>query len=159
MNHGHFGNKPDGSAMNNARAPVDVAILVFPETTASVTYGIYDLLKGAGRDWGIAVSGHAGPELMRPCIVAASATPFIAANGVMIAPHATIEDRPDARIVCVSEMAIPPDEPLSGRFEEEIAWLRRCHAQGATLATACSGALLLAEAGLLDGLDATTHWA
>ncbi len=33
------------------------------------------------------------------------------------------------------------------------------HAGGATLCSACSGVLLLAETGLLDGLDATIHWA
>src|SRR5699024_6417214 len=48
---------------------------------------------------------------------------------------------------------------LSGRFNRALAWLQRCDAAGATLASACSGALLLAEAGLLDGCDATTHWA
>jgi len=54
---------------------------------------------------------------------------------------------------------MPPGTPIDGRFDAEVEWLRRCHARGATIATACSGALLLAESGLLDGNEATTHWA
>ena len=41
-------------------APVEVAILAFPETTASVTYGMYDLFMAAGRDWGFVVTGQPG---------------------------------------------------------------------------------------------------
>ena len=155
----HFGNKPDGSAMSTPPTPIDVAILAFPETTASVTYGMYDLLMAAGRDWGVVVSGQPGPSLMHPCIVAAKAEPFTAANDVRIVPQATLAERVDASVVCIPELAIPPGEPLTGRFGEEVEWLKRCYAKGATLATACSGAVLLAEAGLLDGQEATTHWA
>jgi transcriptional regulator GlxA family with amidase domain len=153
---GRFGNKPDESAMSR---PVTVAILTFPEVTASVVYGMYDLFRSAGRDWGMIVEGRPGPELLRPQVVSAQPGSFAAANGVKITPDAGLDgaDLPD--IVCVPELFIAPDEAIAGRYAAETAWLRRCYAGGSTVAATCSGAILLAEAGLLDGHDATTHWA
>jgi transcriptional regulator GlxA family with amidase domain len=43
-------------------------------------------------------------------------------------------------------------------FGRNADWLRRQHAQGAVLATMCTATFLLAEAGLLVGARATTHW-
>jgi transcriptional regulator GlxA family with amidase domain len=145
--------------MSDAFRPVKIAILVLPETTASVVFGMYDLLISTGRDWGIVVEGRPGPELIRPLLASAQAAPFVCASGIRIDPQATLEACADADMVCVPELAVPPSEPLEGRFIPEIEWLRRWYARGATLATACSGAMLLAEAGLLDGYEATTHWA
>ena len=140
-------------------SPVSVAILVFPETTASVVYGMADLFRSAGRDWGMVTEGRPGAELIRPWLVARDTGELRIGNGARLFPDYSLEGCPPAAIVCVPEVSLAPETPLAGRFAPEIAWLGARHADGALLATACSGAMLLAEAGLLDDCEATTHWA
>lgn len=135
-----------------------VAILALSEATASVIYGMYDMFMSAGRDWRLIMEGHAGSGPIRPVIVATSTDPLIAANAVRIAPQATLADYPAPQLICIPELLIPPEQSLAGRFDAEIAWLQRCYAGGATIAAAGSGSMLLAETGLLNGFEATTHW-
>lgn len=136
-----------------------VAILATPETTASVVLGLYDLFLSAGRDWAMVVGGEPGAALFEPVIVAVQAGTVVAGNGVPIHAHRSLVDCPLPAIACVPELMLSPTAPIDGRFDAEVAWVLRCHAGGAVLGTACSGALLLGEAGLLDDQDATTHWA
>lgn len=139
--------------------PARIAILALPETTASVVYGMYDMFKSAGRDWNLIVEGKPGPAMLQPMVVSAHGENLTAGNGVRIIPDATLDACREADVICVPELMVPPGEPLNGRFLPEIDCLRHAYASGKLVATACSGALLLAEAGLLDGCDATTHWA
>ena len=141
------------------KAPVRISILAMPETSASVVYGMYDMFMSAGRDWSLIVEGAPGPAPIAPQVVSCHGSSFVAGNHVRITPDATLDACAQSDVVCVPELMVPPGEPLDGRFREEIACLRQCHSDGKILATACSGAILLAEAGLLDGLEATTHWA
>ena len=136
-----------------------IAILAFRESTASVIHGMYDLFRSAGRDWGFIVEGNPGPELLHPVIVARTAGMLEVFNGVMVVAQAGMGDIGTPDVICSPDLAISPADPLDHRFDEEIAWLRACHAAGATIATACSGSVLLAAAGMLDGQEATSHWA
>ena len=42
--------------------------------------------------------------------------------------------------------------------ERLLAWLRRAHETSTWTTSVCTGSLLLAAAGILEGVDATTHW-
>ncbi|MCE9665557.1 helix-turn-helix domain-containing protein [Halomonas sp. M5N1S17] len=135
-----------------------IALLAIPEVAASTLYGVYDVFAAAGRDWPALIEGKAGEPLFVPQVVARTGNRELTiANGVRIVPDAGLDWVPD--VVCIPEIMLPPEAVLEGRYAEEVEWLKRCHANGTILATACSGALLLAESGLLRGEDATTHWA
>ena len=67
--------------------------------------------------------------------------------------------RPGAQLPDVAIVAGgSPRLPLPDGHARLVAWLRRAHARIPTVVSICTGAFLLAEAGILDGRRATTHW-
>ncbi|WP_111412257.1 GlxA family transcriptional regulator [Billgrantia lactosivorans] len=139
--------------------PLTMALLATPEATASTLYGMFDLFGSAGRDWNFLIHGQMGEPLLRPLIVSRSGEGFRAPNGAWVQPDSSLEECPPITAACIPDLFIAPDDSLAGRYDAEIAWLRDRHAQGALLAAACTGAMLLAESGMLEGQEATTHWA
>ncbi|MBF8289464.1 MAG: AraC family transcriptional regulator [Chloroflexi bacterium] len=139
--------------------PPRIALLAAPETSASVLYGLYDVLLSVGPSWPDMTAAATGDALLEVSIVAADAEPFRCFGNILVEPHAAVGevDQVDAVVVC--DMYTPIDTPPRGRFAVEIDWLRRMHAGGALLTTVCTGSLLLAEAGLLDGRSCAGHWA
>ncbi|MCP1676430.1 transcriptional regulator GlxA family with amidase domain [Natronocella acetinitrilica] len=135
-----------------------IAFLTLPESTGSTLYGMYDLFAAVDRDWGLITTGRPASSPFQPATVAASVGGFCMANGVHVLPDLSLEEAGTPEVVCVPELMVSPKTDIHGRYPREVAWLRQCYKAGSYLGSACSGALLLAEAGLLDGRDATTHW-
>ena len=131
-----------------ARKKLKVALLATPETTASTVYGMYDLFCSAGRDWDFVVGGVPGAQKIEPRIVAASAAPFVAANGIWIRPDCAFADFPDPDVVCVSDLFVTPDEDVARRHAAAIGWLFSAYIPprggGAGALTIAAGGILLA---------------
>ena len=144
--------------MPDTEGRVRVAILAYPEVTASVVYAMHDLFSAAGRDWAFITTGVPGSQRMSPYIVSAERSDVLTGNGARINVEYSFADCPPPDVVCVPDFTLPPDDPCIGRFDTEVAWLRDCHRSGATLACTCTGAVMLAQTGLLDGMAATIHW-
>jgi putative intracellular protease/amidase len=59
------------------------------------------------------------------------------------------------------DVIVVPGGPGTRRMLEDhavIGWIRRAHETSTWTTSVCTGSLLLAAAGVLDGIDATTHW-
>ena len=137
---------------------INVALLAMPEVTASALFGMFDLFSAPGRDWPFITAGEPGLQRMNPYIVARDKADFQAANGIAVRPDHAMADCPLPDIICIPDFFVNPGEILTGRYDPEAAWLKQAHGQGSFLCSACSGAVLLGEAGFLDGAEATIHW-
>ena len=144
--------------VNNTRRPL-VCLLASTETSPSVLYGLYDVLSTAGALYGEMTTGKTGDEILDVRIVAATAEPFRCFGGIMVEPHDNLEALDEADFIIVCDMYTPIDTPPRGLYDREIDWIKRMYAKGSTVSSVCSGSLVLAEAGLLDGETTSGHWA
>jgi transcriptional regulator GlxA family with amidase domain len=136
-----------------------IALLTAPETTPSVLFGIYDVLMSAGAVYADMTTGQPEEALLDVRIVAAGKQPFRCFGNILVEPQSEIGSLAYADAIVVCDMYTPIHTAPRGRYRQEMDWLRRMHAQGALIASVCSGSLVLAEAGLLDGRPCAGHWA
>jgi len=119
---------------------MDIAFVLYPNMTALDLVGPYDVL------------GHLPG--VQSHFVAASLDPVRSDAGLALVPTTTFADLDRVDVVVVPGSG-KPFEVLDGGVV--AAWLRGLTATWTT--SVCTGSTLLGQAGLLDGLSATTHWA
>lgn len=157
------GNGPDvprmGMSTPYAPKKISACLVAVPETATGVLHGLYEVLSFVGSGWEMLTGWPPGPRRFLPRIVSGSRDSFRNVIGVPIAPDLSFAEAKRADIVIVGDLAVARDEETRGRWPAAVAWLREQHAQGALVCSVCTGSMMLAEAGLLDGLEATCHWA
>lgn len=122
---------------------MDVAILLYDRFTALDAVGPYELLSR--------IPG------VRLRFVAKKAGAVAADTGMLrIVAESALSDaeRPDILVVPGGR-----GDEAAMADEEIVDWIARAHETTKWTTSVCTGALLLGAAGLLEDLDATTHWA
>jgi transcriptional regulator GlxA family with amidase domain len=133
-----------------------VAIPALDGTASFGTAGLMDALNKADRSWALAAGVGAG-RLFDVRLVGLSGRPVMCRDGVRLHPGALAPNLPTPDLVVVPGL----DDELAASFalnRRWVPWLRRWHQAGARIASSCTGAFLVAEAGVLSGRAATTHW-
>jgi transcriptional regulator GlxA family with amidase domain len=138
---------------------IRIRIVATPDSSVSPITGLFETFRSVG--------GLTAPEDRRTVdhgpfdveIVGESAGVIESASGLPITAHHSVDDVSDADVVIVPSMAWGDDGAwVPGRYPKLVRWLREAHDRGATICSACTGANLTAETGLLDGNEATIHW-
>jgi transcriptional regulator GlxA family with amidase domain len=119
-----------------------IAITLFDRFTALDAVGPYEVLSRLPGAEVTFVASEPGPKRTETRMLAISA-------------DAPLSDLPEPEIVVVPGGF--GTRPLMNDAEM-LGWIRHAHANSEWTTSVCTGSLLLAAAGVLEGLEATTHW-
>ncbi|WP_050606161.1 GlxA family transcriptional regulator [Ruegeria sp. 6PALISEP08] len=139
--------------------PYSVQIVATSATSASSVFGLYDTLVAAGRDWEHLVSGEEPMPVFDVSLVGPDIEGFRCGSGIWIVPDQTFKNADDADIIVVPGLTLSPHDRLDPELHPCLAWLAKRDLAKTRIVSACTGAVYLAEIGILDGVEATTHWA
>ena len=126
--------------------PRTLAILIFDDVEVLDFCGPFEVFSVANR--------FTEPPTFNVLTVAENAGPVVTRGGLSVNPHHRLGDcpRPDLLVV--------PGGQGTRREMHNLAlidWIKARSQEAELVLSVCTGALLLAKAGLLDGLEATTH--
>jgi transcriptional regulator GlxA family with amidase domain len=139
--------------MENHEPQRQVAILAYPGVQSLDVTGPLEVFAGAQEL--VAATGRfeRGYEIR---ILSRDGAPLRTSSGLTVTPHLSLEDAPAALDTLI--VAGGPGCMEAARDRALIDWISEAASTARRTASVCTGAFLLARAGLLDGRRAATHW-
>lgn len=133
-----------------------VAIVLFDDVEVLDFAGPFEVFSRTRLEPGAASRRSEDSAPFRVFTVAAEHAPVRATGGLVVLPDHGFEDAP-----AIDLLVVPGGFGTRALMKDAraLAWIRGRAAAARRVASVCTGSLVLAEAGLLDGRRATTHWA
>jgi transcriptional regulator GlxA family with amidase domain len=134
---------------------VNVGIFIFPDVEVLDFAGPFEVFSRVRTEPGTGSRLDEASAPFRVFTVAELASPLRAVGGLKVTPDFAFAEAPPIHLLLV-----PGGMGTRPLIEHEpvIAWIRDTASAARLVTSVCTGSLLLASAGLLDGKRATTHW-
>lgn len=126
-----------------------VGFLLFEEFESLDVVGPYDVLS--------MTNASQGRDVFDLRMVSEDGEPVRALHGLTVVPDYSFDTCPDLDFLVVPGGPSSVTRPFGESHPEVIEWLQQRVPASRQVLSICTGALLLAQAGLLDGLYVTTH--
>ena len=135
---------------------LDVTVVLLDDGMSSTAIMPVEIFHSAGALWN-ELHDRAAEPAFRVTTVSLDGGPVRSPYGLGLLPQSCIDAVARTDIVIVPTSGLEMDAKLVEN-SALLPWLRHHYAEGAYVAGICMGSAYLAEAGLLDGRMATTHW-
>ena len=138
--------------------PVSISLIAVPEVSAAIVYSLHEVFTCVGLVWEAVTGEKIEARPITPRIVGRSVEPIRTTFKATLVPDHTFTEKHRSDVVIVGDLFINDGGGPVGRWREEVDWIRDQYDSGAIVCSVCTGSMMLAEAGLLTGCEATTHW-
>lgn len=146
-----------GPGLSAGCGVLDVTVVLLDDGYASTAIAPIEVFHSAGLLWNTLRGGVLEPRF-RVTTASIDGNPVNSVCGIGLTPQTSIDQLKHTDIIILSASGLDVQERIARRTML-LQWLRSWHDNGAYIAAICSGSAYLAEAGLLDGRPATSHWA
>lgn len=134
----------------------NIYVLAYDQALASAITGVLDLFALAGVTWN-RIQGSEPVPIFNVQIASATGEPIRCINGINLGAHVSFDEISEPDALIIPTIGGPIEQVLASN-PALIEVIQEANNQRCIIAGNCTGNFLLAEAGVLDGRQATTHW-